>query len=174
MSNGATRLPMGAYVRRVMLAAVIASSIGARAYAHHSFAMYDIDKTYNFTGVVTRVNPAAAHLIVTFAPLDEQRKKVLRDKNGDPIEWTVEMGGTAQVAADGITVNNFPRGTIFSVGLHPLRNNGHAGGRGSNGLFKCPPNTPPEPGKHCDSVAGATSHGNGVLHEPTEVWKPEG
>jgi hypothetical protein len=135
--------------------------------------MYDINQIYNFTGVVTRVNPSAAHLIIHFVPLNENREKVERDGNGDPVEWTVEMGGTAQVAADGITVNNFPRGTIISVGLHPLRNNGHAGGRGHSGLFKCPAETPPTRGKHCDSVPGATSHGNGVMQEPTAIWSPE-
>jgi len=31
----------------------------------------------------------------------------------------------------------------------------------------------PAPGKHCDSVEGATSHGNGALVTPTATWKPE-
>jgi hypothetical protein len=42
------------------------------------------------------------------------------------------------------------------------------GGRGKSGLFKCPADTPPAPGKHCDSVPGSTSHGDGVLPQPTE------
>jgi hypothetical protein len=41
-----------------------------------------------------------------------------------------------------------------------------------SGLFKCPPRTPPAPGMHCDSVAGATSHGQGALPEATEEWVP--
>ena len=39
----------------------------------------------------------------------------------------------------------------------------HAGGRGKNGLFRCPDDVAPPPGKHCDTVAGATTHGEGVL-----------
>ncbi|MGD2168051.1 MAG: hypothetical protein PVF63_08080, partial [Gammaproteobacteria bacterium] len=57
---------------------------------------------------------------------------------------------------------------IKSVGIHPLRNGFPGGGRGESGLYKCPPNTPPAPGMHCDSVEGATSHGDGVLPEPTD------
>jgi hypothetical protein len=141
--------------------------------AHHSFAMYDISQVYVITGVVTRVDPNPNHLQVFVAPLNQARDKVIRDADGEPVIWAVEMAGASVAARDGITVNGFPRGTIMSVGVHPLRNGFPGGGRGESGLFKCPPETPPEPGKHCDSVPGATSHGDGVLPEPTgEI--PEG
>ena len=145
------------------------AALASSAHAHHSFAMYDVTKTYVITGVVTRVDPNPNHLQLFFAPLNEEHTEVIRDAKGEPIVWGVEMQGSAIAARDGITVNNFPRGTIISVGLHPLRNGFPAGGRGKSGLFKCPPDTPPLPGKHCDSVAGATPHGEGVLTEPTGV-----
>jgi hypothetical protein len=148
-------------------AAILAGAAIAPAWAHHSFAMYDTNKVYVFTGVVTRVDPAPTHLMIHFVPLDESRQKVVLNKNGQPDEWSVEMMGSAQSARDGISVNAFPPGTIFSVGLFPLRDGGHAGGRGTSGLFKCPDNVPPAPGKNCDSVEGATSHGKGVLPKPT-------
>jgi hypothetical protein len=144
------------------------------AMAHHSFAMYDQQKTYVFTGVVTRVTPDANHLQIFFAPLDDARKQVIRDASGQPIVWTVELRAAGTVAREGVTVESFPAGTIFSVGLHPLRTGRPAGGRGEFGLFKCPPKTPPTPGKHCDSVAGSTSHGKGVLPKPTHTWLPAG
>jgi hypothetical protein len=137
------------------------------AGAHHSFAMYDLNKTFVMTGVVTRVDPNPNHLQVFFAPLNEARDQVVRDSKGQPVVWALEMEAAAAAALEGITVNNFPRGTIISVGLHPLRNGFPAGGRGKNGLFKCPADTPPAPGKHCDSVKGSTSHGKGVLPQPT-------
>lgn len=149
------------------LATIAAAAAAGSAVAHHSFAMYDSRKTYVLTGVVTRVDPNPNHLQLFFAPLNEARDQVLRDDQGEPIVWAVEMDGAAGAARDGISVNGFPRGTIISVGLHPLRNGFPAGGRGKSGLFKCPANTPPKPGLHCDSVAGATSHGEGVLPEPT-------
>jgi hypothetical protein len=148
------------------LATIVLAGAGSAA-AHHSFAMYDIGKTYVLTGVVTRVDPNPNHLQLFFAPLNEARDQVLRDANGEPVVWAVEMDGAGGAARDGISVNGFPRGTIMSVGLHPLRNGFPAGGRGKSGLFKCPASTPPAPGKHCDSVAGSTSHGEGELPEPT-------
>jgi hypothetical protein len=156
-------------VRRLAGAALVSVLfLASGAEAHHSFAMYDSNKTYVFTGVVTRVDPNPNHLQIFFAPLDEGRTQVVRDDNGEPVVWAVEMAGAASAARDGISVNGFPRGSIISVGLHPLRNGFPAGGRGGYGLFKCPANTPPAAGKHCDSVEGATSHGEGTLPQSAD------
>ena len=155
---------------RQLAAATLAAAVclfADSAQAHHSFAMYELNKTYVMTGVVTRVDPNPNHLQLFFAPLNDARDQVIRDDKGQPVVWAIEMDPAAAAAHDGITVNNFPRGTIISVGLHPHRNGFPAGGRGKNGLFKCPADTPPAPGKHCDSVKGSTSHGQGVLPQPT-------
>lgn len=155
------------------LVATIGGSLSTSAAAHHSFAMYDGEKTYVLTGVVTRVSPDPSHLTIFFSPLNEARQAVVRDAAGKPVIWSVELRSASQVALDGVTAQNFPPGTIFSIGLHPLRSGLTGGGRGKSGLFKCPPNTPPAAGKHCDSVAGATSHGeSGALPKPTGEWSP--
>jgi len=159
----------------VAIAALVASAAGllvSPAEAHHSFAMYDEKSTYVLTAVVTRVSPDPSHLSIFFSVLNEARDAVIRDASGKPITWSVELRSAAQVAQDGVTVQNFPPGTIFSIGLHPLRNGLPGGGRGKSGLFKCPPKTPPAPGMHCDSVAGATSHGQGPLPDATKEWVP--
>ena len=70
----------------------------------------------------------------------------------------------AAMAREGITVDGFPRGTVFSVGLVPLRS-GQRGGARVEGLFKCPKGKPPAAGMHCDSVEGATSHGDGTARQ---------
>ena len=135
--------------------------------AHHSFAMYDVQKTKVVTGVVTRVDPSVNHLQIFFAVMNEERTNVERDAAGDPIVWSVEMAGSGTMARQGVTVNTYPPGTVFSVGLHPLRNGEPAGAR-VGGLFKCPERTPPDPGKHCDSVAGHTAVGDEPLASPAE------
>ena len=129
--------------------------------------MYDPMITMVFTGVVTRVVPAPNHLKIFFARMNAERTNVERDADDKPVIWSVEMGGSAQMAKEGISVNSFPPGTIFSVGFHPLRNGDPAGAR-EGGLFKCPTKTPPAPGKHCDSVAGHTAIGGEPLPEPTQ------
>jgi Family of unknown function (DUF6152) len=158
-------------ISRVLAVAIGATAVVAGpARAHHSFAIYDAENTKVFTGVVTRVNPDANHLQIFFAPMTEDRKGVERDKDGKPVIWAVEMGGSAQSAKEGISVNSFPPGTIFSVGLHPLRSGEPAGSRRETGaLFKCPPKTPPVAGKNCDSVEGSQQLGEGgPLPTPTE------
>ena len=155
---------------RLTLATIVALASSTLA-AHHSFAMYDQSIKYVFTGVVERINPDGAHLQIVFVPLNDQRDALVRDASGKPASWLVEMGGSAAVARDGITVNGFPRGTVFSVGLMPLRNGQRAGAR-VDGLFQCPKGKPPAAGMHCDSVEGATSHGGGKLAAATEAWKP--
>jgi hypothetical protein len=149
---------------------IVCAACATRAVAHHSFSMYDAAKTYVLTGVVTRVSPDPSHLQIFFGVLVGARGKVIRDQNEEPVIWSVELRGSAQVARDGITVGAFPPGTIFSIGLHPLRNGLPGGGRAEFGLFRCPADTPPAPGLHCDSVEGATSHGQGELPEPTHEW----
>lgn len=148
------------------LAAGVIIGLVAPARAHHSFAMYDSQITLVFTGVVTRVVPAPNHLKIFFAPMNVERKNVERDADGEPILWSVEMAGSAQMARQGVSVNTFPPGAIFSVGLHPLRSGRHAGSR-EGGLFRCPDKTPPAPGMHCDSVDGHTAIGDEPLPEAT-------
>jgi hypothetical protein len=143
-------------------AAVAAASVSHVALAHHSFALYDMETTKTFTGVVTRVNPDANHLQIFFAEMNPERKNVIRDSDGKPIIWAIEMTGSAQAAADGISVGTFPPGTIFSSALHPLRSGEKAGSR-VGPMFKCPEKKPPAAGKHCDSVEGRVQLGGGTL-----------
>ncbi len=147
--------------------AAVALVAATASQAHHSFASYDMNKTVVVTGVVTRVNPDANHLQIFFAPMNAEHTNVEKDKDGNPLIWAVDMAGSAASAQDGISVNSFPRGTVFSVGLHPQRTGEPAGFR-EGPLFKCPVRDtgkaiPPPAGKHCDSVDGNLKLGTGAL-----------
>lgn len=148
--------------KALLTAATLAAFASVPAQAHHSFAMYDSDTVKVFTGVVTRIDPAPNHLQIYFAPMNEERTNVQRNDDGDPVLWNVEMSGSASMARQGVSVNTFPPGTVFSIGMNPLRN-GDKGGTRVGGIFKCPERTPPEPGKHCDSVEGHTQIGSDGL-----------
>jgi hypothetical protein len=150
-------------VASVLCTAALVAAVPA--WAHHSFSIFDAEQTKTFTGVVTRVNPDANHLQIFFAPMNQERKNVERNAEGKPIVWAVEMAGSAQSAKDGISVNAFPPGTIFSVSLHPLRNGDPAGAR-AGALYKCPEKTPPAAGKNCDSVTGSVMIGGDVPVPP--------
>jgi hypothetical protein len=164
-----TKTVSGLVAATLGISAATLLALAFPAHAHHSFAPYNMEVTKVFTGVVTRVNPDANHLQIFFAVMNEDRKNVIRDADGKPIVWAVETRGSAQAAQEGISVSNFPPGTIFSVALHPLRNGGPAGARAEHGgIFKCPPKKPPPPGKHCDSVEGHVHIGKGPLPQPKE------
>jgi hypothetical protein len=161
---------MNAYSRiggTAAIAVTVILTLAASLGAHHSFAMYNMKAVRVFTGVVTRVDPSANHLQMFFAPMNQERKNVERDAKGEPIVWTVEMAGAGQMAKQGVSVNTFAPGTVFSVGMHPLRTGERAGAK-VGGLFKCPDRTPPAPGKHCDSVQGHTAIGKEPLASPTQ------
>lgn len=154
------------------LAAALSLGLLAPLHAHHSFAPYDMTATQLVTGVVLRVNPDANHLQIFFAKMNEERTNVERDEKGAAITWSVEMAGSAASAQDGISVNSFPRGTVFSVGMHPQRHGDPSGFR-EGPLFKCPMGekdkaVPPKAGLHCDTVQGNTKLGAGNLPTPTK------
>lgn len=140
-----------------------AALLASRASAHHSYAMYDGSIYKVFTGVMVRVVPNAAHFEMHFVPLNEDRKTLLRDDKGEPLVWVVQMESAAQAFEHGITRENFPQGTVMSMGVHPRRDGKPAGDRGESGLFRCPMGKTPEPGKHCDSVEGRMTFGPGEL-----------
>src|SRR5687768_16103300 len=160
----------GGLVAATLTAAAV---VAVPVYAHHSFSIFDASVTKTFTGVVTRVNPDANHLQIFFAPMNEARTNVERDAKGEAVVWAVEMAGSAASAQQGISVSEFPAGTVFTVSLHPLRD-GRAAGAREGALYKCPqkPATepggrarpqPPAAGKHCDSVEGMTQIGGGYI-----------
>jgi hypothetical protein len=148
------------------MVAVLALAAAAPLLAHHSFAGFDMTKTRLLTGVVTRLNPDANHLQIYFAPMNEERKNVLRGPDNKPLVWEVEMAGSATAAAEGISVSSFAPGTVFSVAVHPARNGDLSGFR-EGPLFKCPERTPPKAGLHCDSVEGRVAFGQGKLPTPS-------
>ena len=154
--------------RRISVAALlIGVATAVPALAHHSFAIFNMEQTRVFTGVVTRINPDANHLQIFFAPMNEERKGVLRTEDGKPVVWAVEMAGSAQAAAQGVSVSSLPPGTYISVALHPLRSGEAAGSRAETGaIFRCPDKKAPAAGKHCDTVEGRLAFGVGALAQP--------
>jgi hypothetical protein len=154
-----------------ILSALAAAALPTALLAHHSFAMYDRSIQYLFTGVVDSINPDASHLTINFVPLNEARDALVRDAKGERATWTVEMEGAGMSAREGISVSTFPRGTVFSVGLSPLRD-GKLGGVRIGPVFRCPDGKAPAAGKHCDSVEGFALSGEGELPAPTAAWAP--
>jgi Family of unknown function (DUF6152) len=149
-------------------AAVLLAIFAMPALSHHSFAMYDQNKTVTLTGAARQFVAQANHAELHFVLIAPDRKGFAKTPDGKYIEWGVEMAGAAAVAQQGITAATFPVGTVFSVKMNPLRDGSNFGSR-IGALAKCPvdpaTNKPklPEAGKDCDSVPGMTLLGGNTF-----------
>ena len=138
------------------------------ASSHHSFAMYDQEKTVVLTGVVKQFVAQANHAELHFYLIAPDRKGLAKTADGKYVEWGVEMAGAAAVAQQGITAQTFGVGTVFSVKLNPLRDGSNFGSR-TGAIAKCPidpaTNKPKLPAaeKNCDSVPGSTLSGGNAF-----------
>jgi hypothetical protein len=92
---------------------------GSAVLAHHSFAMFDPDKTMTLTGTVKEfrwVNPHSAIFV-----------KV--DGSDDPDKlWAVEMTSPSNLTRRGWTRTTLKPGDRISVEINPLRDGKHGGG----------------------------------------------
>ena len=104
---------------KITLTIGLLALLAAPALAHHSFAMYDMTQTKSATGKLIRFIPGANHAQLHFELIDPDGKTVMRD--GKPSVMGVEMASAAQLARQGVTVDEFPLGTIITVAYHPLR-----------------------------------------------------
>lgn len=106
------------------LAAIAAAAMGmlaalGPAQAHHSFAMYDMSKEVTLTGRMDRIIPGANHAQIMFTLLDEEGNEVM--EGGKPVIWGVETGPAAMIARQGVNNDNFPKGSILTISLSPLK-----------------------------------------------------
>jgi hypothetical protein len=104
---------------RLTLVILALGAMSVSVLAHHSFAMYDMQKSQSMTGKLTRFIPGGNHAQLVFEVLGDDGKPMM--KGGKVVVWGVETGSAASIARNGITVDSFPVGTIIGVTLHPLR-----------------------------------------------------
>src|ERR1700678_2172538 len=103
---------------KVLASAGVMLSLAAPAFAHHSFSMFDHDKTVTVNGTVKEfdwTNPHAwIHLVVMGA-------------DGKAHNWQFEMGGPAQEAKAGWTPTIVKPGDQLAVNFHPLKDGSNGG-----------------------------------------------
>jgi Family of unknown function (DUF6152) len=85
----------GAKVRFLVFSVFIAASTSLSA--HHSFAMYDMQKSQSMTGKLTRFIPGGNHAQLVFEVLGDDGKPLMKD--GKTVVWGVETGSTLRGTA---------------------------------------------------------------------------
>ena len=108
-------------MRLMTFAAVILASavVASPAPAHHSFAMYDLQKVVTLNGVVREfrwVNPHSSLV------MDVNRPGAV------PEVWVIEMTSPGNLTRFGWTRKSFGAGDRVQVEIVPLRNGKHGGG----------------------------------------------
>lgn len=91
----------------------------APAFAHHSFAMFDNQKSLTLEGTVKEFQWTNPHSWVQLVVSDP--------KTGKDVEWSIEGGALNLLARQGWTRNSLKPGDKATIVVHPLKD-GTAGG----------------------------------------------
>jgi Family of unknown function (DUF6152) len=99
------------------LAAAAFVLVSAPSLAHHSFAMFDNEKTVTISGTVKEFEWSNPHAWI----------HVVAEEAGRQVEWSFEMGSVGQIAAQGWKRDSIKPGDKISVSGHPLRDGSRGG-----------------------------------------------
>ena len=108
---------MNAARRLVVLLAALAGATSA--WAHHSFAMFDLDKEVTLEGVVKNVQWANPHVWLEI---------IVTDGDGKSTQWGLEMGTTGMLTRAGWKSSTLKPNDKVKVVINPLRS-GEPSGR---------------------------------------------
>ena len=86
------------FSRTVGLVGLLLAGLTQSLVAHHSFAMYDMQKSQSMTGKLTRFIPGGNHAQLVFEVLGDDGKPMMKD--GKVVVWGVETGSAANIAQE--------------------------------------------------------------------------
>ena len=92
---------------------ILCAALGAgSALAHHSFAMYDRERTVTLSGTVKDYAWTSPHVTI----------QILADNAKNGVDtWSIEGSSPPVLARGGWTSNSLHRGDKVSIGVHPRR-----------------------------------------------------
>jgi hypothetical protein len=130
-------------IQALAIAGAVTAAFALPAVAHHSFAMFDAEKTVVLEGSVKEFQWTNPHAWIMLNVKNEQ--------------WAIELNGPSGLVRDGWKPKTLTPGMAVSVTIHPLRD-GTNGGQfmqvtlpdgtkmGRGGIQNQPPaQTPPAP-----------------------------
>jgi sulfur carrier protein ThiS len=100
------------------IAALLAAAVGPVA-AHHSFAMFDLQKEVKLEGTVKEYQWTNPHVWIQL---------LTKDAGGNEVEWAIECNGTSVLGRTGWTRKIMKTGDKISVVIHPLKTSAEPGG----------------------------------------------
>jgi hypothetical protein len=105
--------------KAAIFTAIAASAMTLPAWAHHSFAMFDADKTVSITGTVKEFEWTNPHAWLRIMVQDQA--------SGKALQWALEMGSPGQQAGRGWKPDSVKPGDKVTITLHPLKDGSRGG-----------------------------------------------
>jgi hypothetical protein len=101
------------------LAAVAAAACATSALAHHSFAMFDAEKTITLQGTVKEFEWVNPHSWLRINVNDE--------KTGKAALWALELSSPSRLVTMGMRADSVKAGDTVSVTFHPMKDGTRGG-----------------------------------------------
>ena len=101
------------------LAAVAAAACVTSALAHHSFAMFDAEKTITLQGTVKEFEWVNPHSWLRINVNDE--------KTGKAVLWALELSSPSRLVTMGMRADSVKAGDTVSVTFHPMKDGTRGG-----------------------------------------------
>jgi len=111
-----SRFPLARRLGLLPLLVLLAQA--APAAAHHSFAMFDRDRTVTLAGTVKALQIISPHGWL---------RVLVAEAGGSQDEWSIELGGPFQIKTMGLTQDALHAGDKITVQIHPLRDGSYGG-----------------------------------------------
>jgi hypothetical protein len=103
----------------VGVSAILVAALAAPALAHHSFAMFDAEKTVTLQGTVKELEWINPHSWLRVMVKDE--------KTGQLSLWALEMSSPARMKRMGMNADSVKAGDVVSVTFHPMKDGARGG-----------------------------------------------
>jgi Family of unknown function (DUF6152) len=113
-------------IKALSLASLGALALAVPALAHHSFSMFDSEKTITVKGTVKELEWTNPHAWL--------RVMVADPATGRELQWAFEMGPPAQQIRRGWKSDSLKPGDPVTLDMHPLRD-GSRGGQMVNAIL---------------------------------------
>jgi hypothetical protein len=104
---------------KAAILAVIVTMFTVPALGHHSFAMFDGDKTITLAGTVKEFEWTNPHSWIRITAADPA--------SGTPGEWAFEMGSPGQLGTRGMKPDSMKPGDKITVRAHPMKDGSRGG-----------------------------------------------
>ena len=103
----------------VSLSAIAVAAFAVPAIAHHSFAMFDAQKTVTLQGTVKEFEWVNPHSWLRVMVNDE--------KSGKPVLWAIELSSPGRLVTMGMRSDSVKAGDVVSVTIHPMKDGTRGG-----------------------------------------------